>query len=277
MFNAAIATLNIYKSLLSSSLQTVCLRVAAEASFAPLFVVPSSKFWHRVSEFQMMPQNATDEDTSSNHPPPSQPSNTVTSLFVLSGIFIHRGLRRSYDYLQAYRHTSAAAAAAAEADDGIFRQQHLWCLAMDWCTSFGQILQQQNNNEIISELPSWMVEVCLIHVHYYYYCYSYHRHHRHQHHHHYHHHDYHPSLSIIIIHHHYSSSYTSSLSSLPIAAPLPLLQIVCFTIDIALSRPPSSCSYDLSPSSISSDAIHVRSTSSNLISITLYRQHVASS
>jgi hypothetical protein len=85
----------------------------------------------------------------------------LTTLFVLSGIYLHRGLRRTWDYLEAYRHTSPRAASAAESDDGVLKEPRLWILAAEWCSVFGRALSQQNElgSVTVASLPIWMFEV----------------------------------------------------------------------------------------------------------------------
>jgi hypothetical protein len=102
----------------------------------------------------MMPTDGTGRaDTES--------ADTLTTLFVLSGIYLHRGLRRTWDYLEAYRHTSPRAASAAESDDGVLKEPRLWILAAGWCSVFGRALSQQNElgGATVASLPIWMFEV----------------------------------------------------------------------------------------------------------------------
>ncbi len=163
MFNTAIITLHLFKIVLSSSsAKLIQLDAVADASFAPLFITPSSKFWRQISEMQLMSHEESDEDEMLSSSSSSTSVGTVTSLFMLSGICIYRGLRRSYDYLQAYRHTSPTAAqAAVDVDDTLFRHSYIWNASAEWCQAFGAALQQQHVLEarVIARLPAWMVEV----------------------------------------------------------------------------------------------------------------------
>ncbi len=163
MFNTAIITLHLFKIVLSSSsAKSIQLDAVVDASFAPLFIAPSSKFWRQISEMQLMSHDESHEDKVLSLSPSSTSVDTVTSLFMLSGICIHRGLRRSFDFLQAYRHTSPAAAqAAADVDDTLFRHPYIWNASAEWCQAFGAALHQQHAVEarVIARFPAWMVEV----------------------------------------------------------------------------------------------------------------------
>jgi hypothetical protein len=159
VYNAAIVTLHIFHAFSNSSQdQFIDLAAVARASFSPLFISPSPGFWGQLSENQMMPTDGTGRaDTES----PQPPADTLTTLFVLSGIYLHRGLRRAWDYLEAYRHTSPRAASAAESDDGVLKEPRLWILAAEWCSVFGQALSRQNElgGVTVAILPTWMFEV----------------------------------------------------------------------------------------------------------------------
>ncbi len=183
VFNAAVVTLHLFRAMVSSSShqQPIHLAAVVHASFAPLFIVPSSLFWQQISEYQLLSCGEDDmmspSSSSSSSPSSSSSSSTssstscdtITSLFILSGIYIHRGLQRSRNFSYAYRHTTPEAAAAAPGDDSIFEQQLVWILAAEWCSAFGRALdyheqQQQRQNEynagVLARLPAWMVEVC---------------------------------------------------------------------------------------------------------------------
>ena len=169
VYNAAIITLHIFQSLVNSSQEPfIDLAAAATASFAPLFISPSTGFWRQLSENQMIPTEGT------NTAPPHPPADTLTTLFVLSGVYLYRGLRRTMDYLEAYRHTSPLAASAAESDDGVLKEPRLWILAAEWCTVFGRALlclQHGLGDVSVASLPIWMFEVgCCDEMHFYMFC-----------------------------------------------------------------------------------------------------------
>ncbi len=159
VYNAAIVTLQIFQALAnSSSVLCIDLAAAARASFAPLFISSSTGFWNQMSENQMMPTDATKYPDNAS---PPLLADTLTTLFVLSGVYLHRGLRRAWDYLQAYRHTSPIAASAAEFDEGVFKEPRLWLLAAEWCSVFGRTIwrQQELGVSSVASLPIWMFEV----------------------------------------------------------------------------------------------------------------------
>jgi hypothetical protein len=161
VFNAAIVCLRLFSRASSQALPPHApdLSVASSALFAPLFISPEVDFWKQVHEYTMIVR----EDHTGHSACIADSPDTLSSLFALAGIYILRGIKRAWNYLQEHRHRSPEAAAAAAQNDLDFNQQFIWQLCVNWATSFGRALLQWQklDAENIGSLPAWMIEVCV--------------------------------------------------------------------------------------------------------------------